>query len=277
MSETGRDAGFLRPGRRIVAIANQKGGVGKTTTAVNLAAALAAAGQEVLIVDLDPQGNASTALGLPAQSREVNVAALLLGEATVAQVRVASGVAGLSLCPANMDLLAAELALAGRPDRAGVLRAVLRGGGGGPGEGFVLIDCPPAMGLLTLNALVAADAVLVPLQAEFLALEGLSQLLLAVREVRQAHNPGLRIDGVVLTMVDQRNRLAQEVERDVRATLGPIVFDTVVPRNIRIPEAQSHGRSVLDHDPIARGSVAYRALAAEYLDRLSITLKGGEG
>jgi chromosome partitioning protein len=273
VSETDRDAAPLHPGRRIVAIANQKGGVGKTTTAVNLAAALSAAGQEVLIVDLDPQGNASTALGLPAQSRELNVAALLLGEATVAQVRVASGVAGLSLCPANMDLLAAELALAGRPDRAGVLRAVLRGGD--PGEGFVLIDCPPAIGLLTLNALVAADAVLVPLQAEFLALEGLSQLLLAVREVRQAHNPALRIDGVVLTMVDQRNRLAQEVERDARASLGPLVFDTVVPRNIRIPEAQSHGRSILDHDPNARGSVAYRALAAEYLGRLSIARKGG--
>jgi chromosome partitioning protein len=275
VSETGQAPAPVRRGRRIVAIANQKGGVGKTTTAVNLAAALSAAGREVLIVDLDPQGNASTALGLPAQARELNVAALLLGEATLAQVLVASGVAGLSLCPANMDLLAAELALAGRPDRAGVLRSVLRAGR--QGEGFVLIDCPPAMGLLTLNALVAADAVLVPLQAEFLALEGLSQLLLAVREVRQAHNPGLRIDGVVLTMVDQRNRLAQEVERDVRATLGPLVFDTVVPRNIRIPEAQSHGRSVLDHDPTARGSVAYRALAAEYLDRLSITLKGGEG
>lgn len=273
MSEGSPDRGAATLGGRVVAIANQKGGVGKTTTAVNLAAGLSALGEKVRIVDLDPQGNASTALGLTEKEREINVAHLLLGEATLAEASVASSVPGLSVCPANIDLLAAELQLAQRPDRASVLRTALRRDGL---EGHIcLIDCPPAIGVLTLNALVAADAVLVPLQAEFLALEGLSQLLLAVREVRQGYNPSLRIDGIALTMVDHRNRLAQEVERDARASLGPLVFDTVVPRNVRIPEAQSHGRSILDYDRNSRGAVAYRALAAEYLARLVLTNRGG--
>ena len=273
MSDRDRDRGGATRGGRIVAIANQKGGVGKTTTAVNLAAGLCALGEHVRIIDLDPQGNASTALGVTATEREINVAHLLLGEATLPQACVASSVPGLSVCPANMDLLAAELQLAGRSDRATVLRRALQAE---RLDGHILlIDCPPAIGVLTLNALVAADSVLVPLQAEFLALEGLSQLLLAVREVRQGYNPALRIDGIALTMVDHRNRLAQEVERDARASLGPLVFDTVVPRNIRIPEAQSHGRSILDYDRNSRGSIAYRALAAEYLERLAMANRGG--
>ena len=252
---------------RIVAITNQKGGVGKTTTAINLGAALAERGDRVLVVDLDPQGNASTGLGWNADARRATTYDLLLEDATLADVAVPTGVDGLHLAPATLDLASVDVELVTDARRTRKLRDRLRAPSVEElGFDYVLIDCPPSLSLLTINALVAADSALVPLQAEFFALEGLSQLLLTVREIRRGANPDIRIEGVVLTMVDRRNRLSLQVEADARETLGELVFETVIPRNVRLGEAPSHAMPALSYDPASQGSAAYRALAAE-LDR----------
>lgn len=255
-----------RPAKRpkIIAIANQKGGVGKTTTAINLGAALAEEGQTVLLVDLDPQGNASTGLGIAVEDREYTTYDLILDGAGLKKVLKETGTKGLWIAPATTDLSSADIEMAQHARRSTLLREALRR----PkmetyGFDYVLIDCPPALGLLTVNAMVAADSVLVPLQSEFFALEGLSQLMLTVREVRASANPDLRIEGVVLTMFDQRNNLSQQVETDARETLGELVFDTIVPRNVRLSEAPSYALPVLDFDPVSKGAMAYRALAQE--------------
>lgn len=256
---------------RIVAIANQKGGVGKTTTAINLAAALAERGIRVLVVDLDPQGNASTGLGIAAAARRRTSYDLMTGEEPLDRLALASPTDGVIIIPATTDLASADLEFYGREKRSFVLRDALRQPAlSRLGVGVVLIDCPPSLNLLTVNAMVAADAVVIPLQAEFFALEGLSQLMLTVREVRRTANPSLRIDGVVLTMVDTRNNLAQQVEADARETLGELVFATTIPRTVRISEAPSFGRPVLTHDRFSRGSEAYRRLAAEFIERAGL-------
>jgi chromosome partitioning protein len=247
---------------RILAIANQKGGVGKTTTAINLATALAAAGQKVLLVDFDPQGNASTGLGIDRADRSASSYDLLLGETPLDQVIAETGIPNLLLVPAGADLELAAL-----PRRNHKLRDVLRGAPALSLFRYVLIDCPPSLGLLTLNALVAADAVLVPLQCEFFALEGLSQLLRTIGVVRDRLNPTLDIEGIVLTMFDRRNRLSDQVADDVRKFLGNKVFDTVIPRNVRISEAPSHGKPALLYDHRCLGSQAYIQLAREMLKR----------
>ncbi len=253
---------------RIIAIANQKGGVGKTTTTINLGAALAERGKRVLLIDLDPQGNTSTGLGVASQERVVTSYDLLLGEATRDPIGIATGDSRMWLVPANTDLASADIELHAHEKRSFLLHDALRGATSvAVGFDYVLIDCPPSLNLLTVNAMVAADAVLVPLQAEFFALEGLSQLMMTIREVRAKANPGLRIEGIVLTMADMRNRLSQNVEADVRQTLGPLVFQAVVPRNVRISEAPSFARTILDYDPLSKGSQAYRALADELLLR----------
>lgn len=253
----------------VIAIANQKGGVGKTTTTINLGAALAEQGRTVLIVDLDPQGNASTGLGIGPEDREPSSYDLLTGEATLGQAARKTDVDGLSIVPATADLSSADIDLSARSSRTQLLRTALLGA---PAD-TILIDCPPALGLLTLNAMVAASSVLVPLQAEFYALEGLSQLMLTVREVRQAANPALRIEGVLLTMSDSRNNLSVQVEADARKTLGNLVFSTVIPRNVRVSESPSFGRPVIHYDAASKGSAAYRALATEFMARRN---KSGE-
>lgn len=253
---------------RIVAVANQKGGVGKTTTAINLAAALVEGGLRVLVVDLDPQGNASTGLGIGADSREMTSYDLLMDERPLADVMRTTRFPGLWVVPANADLASADMDLVANEKRSFLLHDALRHPAVEEAAlDVVLIDCPPSLSLLTVNALVAADAVLVPLQAEFFALEGLSQLMLTVREVRQSANPALRIEGVVLTMFDGRNRLSQQVEADVRGTLGELVFRTVIPRNVRVSEAPSFALPVLAYDSASKGSEAYRSLAAEIATR----------
>lgn len=249
---------------RIIAIANQKGGVGKTTTAINLAAALAEAGQKIAVVDLDPQGNASTGLGIAPEARSITSYDVLMGEASFQEGLIPTSVPGLSLIPADRDLASVDFEVANRPGRMQLLRGKLNDIG--PFD-FVLIDCPPALGHLTLNAMVAAGSVLVPLQAEFYALEGLSQLLTTVREVREKANPDLRIEGVLLTMSDNRNNLSQQVEADARHTLAGLVYQTVIPRNVRLSEAPSHAMPVLQYDPYSKGSSAYRDLAQEFLLR----------
>lgn len=252
------------PEARVVAIANQKGGVGKTTTAVNLGAALAELGHKVIIVDLDAQGNASTGLGIPPEKRELTVFDLLAGEETLAQCRQATDIENLSLVPSTSDLASADIQFSAQAGRTHLLRHKVRGI---QDVDFILIDCPPALGLLTLNAMVASDSILVPLQAEFYALEGLSQLLTTVREVRRSANPDLRIEGVLLTMADTRNNLSQQVEADARNTLSDLVYKTVIPRNVRLSEAPSHAMPVLNYDSASKGSGAYRSLAREFLDR----------
>ncbi len=256
------------PGPRIIAIANQKGGVGKTTTAINLGAALAEQGRQVLIVDVDPQGNASTGLGVGVKGRAKTTYDLIVDEAPLQDVVQITTVRNLFLAPATTDLSSADIELVANEKRSFLLHDALRQ----PGVDdyafdYILIDCPPSLNLLTVNAMVAAHAVLVPLQSEFFALEGLSQLLLTIREVRQAANPDLRIEGVVLTMHDQRNNLAQQVEADARANLGEIVFRTVVPRNVRLSEAPSFAKPVLEYDTGSKGAVAYRSLAREMIER----------
>jgi chromosome partitioning protein len=253
---------------RVVAIANQKGGVGKTTTAINLGAALAEEGWPVLIVDLDPQGNASTGLGIEADKRLVTTYDVLLDGVPLDEAVMATATPDLWIAPATTDLSSADIELVANERRSFLLRTAM-------GDkllsrfAYILIDCPPSLSLLTVNAMVAANSVLVPLQSEFFALEGLSQLMLTVRQVRQNANPDLRIEGVVLTMYDGRNNLAQQVEADARETLGELVFTTVVPRNVRISEAPSFAKPVLDYDPGSKGAVAYRALAREMVERHS--------
>ncbi len=250
---------------RIIAVANQKGGVGKTTTAINLATALAACGRQVLVFDLDPQGNASTGLGIDRRHRKVNTYNVLIDHATVASATVKTYVPGLSLVPSTADLSGAEVELVGMVRREYRLREVMAPAAAD--YDFILIDCPPALGLLTINAMTAADAVLVPLQCEFYALEGLSQLMRTIERVRGHLNPSLEIQGVVLTMFDRRNNLCGLVADDVRGHFGDKVYNTVIPRNVRVSEAPSHGLPVLLYDTHCAGSQAYISLASEVLKR----------
>jgi chromosome partitioning protein len=250
-----------------VVVANQKGGVGKTTTAINLATALAAIGWKVLLVDLDPQGNASTGLGVGQSQRERSSYDVLIGGASLAEAAVATRVPRLDLVPATVDLSGAEVEMVGLADRAHRLDEAFNSVPPGRWD-IVLIDCPPSLGLLTVNALVASRHLLVPLQCEFFALEGLSQLLQTVERIRVTFNPELAILGVALTMFDRRNNLSQQVGEDVRACLGDAVFDTVVPRNVRLSEAPSHGLPALIYDLRCPGSEAYVRLARELMARL---------
>lgn len=262
------------PTTRIVAVVNQKGGVGKTTTAINLAAALVEVGARVLVVDLDPQGNASTGLGISPSQRSMSTYDLLVEEVSPSQVIRQTAIEGLFLCPASTDLSSADIQLVSREKRSFLLHDALRQ----PevrafNLDYVLIDCPPSLNLLTLNGLVSAHSVLVPLQTEFFALEGLSQLMLTIREIRQTANPTLRIEGVLLTMHDTRNRLAQQVEADAREALGDLVFRTTIPRNVRVSEAPSFAQPVLSYDSSSKGAEAYRAFAREILQRNPLTPK----
>lgn len=259
---------------RILAIANQKGGVGKTTTAINLGTALAAVGEKVLIADLDPQGNASTGLGIERMSRKISTYDVVTGREALSAAVHSTGVPRLFVAPASLDLLGAELEIASRADRAFCLKNALmafeQGQNETPAEEritYALLDCPPSLNLLTVNALAAANSVVVPLQCEFFALEGLSQLLSTVEEVRNTLNPGLTIHGIVLTMFDQRNTLASQVVADVRGFMGDKVYETVIPRNVRVSEAPSHGKPVLLYDLKCSGSRAYLQLASEVIRR----------
>lgn len=258
----------LRP--RVIAIANQKGGVGKTTTTINLAAGLREFGYKVLVIDFDPQGNASTGLGVPAELRKKTSYDLLLEQALVLDLIQDSTVPGISVCPANADLASADIELVSSEKRSFLLSdAVSEAGFLAAGFDFVLVDCPPSLSLLTVNALVAAESVLVPLQSEFFALEGLSQLMLTIRDIRKSANPRLRIEGVLVTMTDSRNRLSQQVEADARANLGDMVFATTIPRNVRVSEAPSYAMPVLQYDSNSKGAEAYRRLAMEIISRRS--------
>lgn len=255
---------------RVLVLANQKGGVGKTTTAINLGTALAAIGEKVLIIDLDPQGNASTGLGIDRKSRVTSTYDVMTGEKSLFSVIQATAVPRLWLAPSTLDLLGVELEISGDKDRAFKMRTALRqmaATQGGEPFTYVLLDCPPSLNLLTINALSAADSVLVPLQCEFFALEGLSQLLSTVDQVRTSLNPDLTIHGVVLTMFDPRNNLAAQVVADVRQFMGDKVYDTIIPRNVRVSEAPSHGKPVLLYDLKCTGSQAYLKLASEVIQR----------
>ena len=256
---------------RILVLANQKGGVGKTTTAINLGTALAAIGERALIIDLDPQGNASTGLGIDRKSRIASTYDVLVGERTIAEVITPTAVPRLMIAPSTMDLLGVELEIAGDADRSYKLKDALKTFFARDNDDepitYILIDCPPSLNLLTINALAASDAVLVPLQCEFFALEGLSQLLKTVDQVRRSLNPALTIHGIVLTMFDPRNSLAGQVVADVRAFMGDKVYDTVIPRNVRVSEAPSHGKPVLLYDLKCAGSQAYLKLASEVIQR----------
>lgn len=251
-----------------VAIANQKGGVGKTTTAINIATALAAIGWRTLLLDLDPQGNASTGLGVSAGDRTTSSYDLLIEGLPPGQCAHKTSIPGLDVIPATQDLSGAEVELVGVEGRAERLREALARRGEGGRYDICFVDCPPSLGLLTLNALTAADTLLVPLQCEFFALEGLSQLLTTVERVQQQFNPNLGIVGIVLTMFDRRNRLTDQVAEDVRECLGSMVFESVIPRNVRLSEAPSHGLPALVYDHHCAGSRAYIALARELIGRL---------
>ncbi len=254
-------------GSRILAIANQKGGVGKTTTAINLATALAATGANVLLIDLDPQGNASTGLGFGRGQRQNGTYALLTDGLDLLNVQRATQIPNLWLVPSDPDLAGAEVELVGRDRREFRLRDALRPPQAGVGPAYILIDCPPSLGLLTLNGLTAADAVLVPLQCEFFALEGISQLMHTIDLVRRGLNPTLRLQGIVLTMHDKRNNLSEQVAADARGFFGNQVYDTMIPRNVRVSEAPSHGKPVLLYDFRSPGAQAYVRLATELLRR----------
>ncbi len=252
-----------------IAIANQKGGVGKTTTAINMATALAASGWRTLLIDLDPQGNASTGLGIKQSQRGSNSYNLLLGEATLQESYISTNVPGLDIVPATVNLSGAEVEMVDFQNRTHRMQSVLSDAEKSsiPWD-IVLMDCPPSLGLLTINALVAVDSILVPLQCEFFALEGLSQLLQTVDRIQQRFNPDLSILGVALTMYDRRARLTEQVAEDVRSCLGGLVFDTVIPRNVRLSEAPSHGVPALVYDHRCAGSEAYIQLARELIGRL---------
>ncbi|MCX7323816.1 MAG: ParA family protein [Hyphomicrobiales bacterium] len=253
---------------RVLALANQKGGVGKTTTAINLGTALAAIGERVLIIDLDPQGNASTGLGLDRKSRRSSTYDVMSAERSLPEVVHETAVPNLFIAPSTLDLLGVELEIASQRDRVTRLRnAIAQLPTGEDRFGYVLIDCPPSLNLLTINALTASDAVLVPLQCEFFALEGLSQLIATVEQVRTTLNPRLTIQGVVLTMYDPRNNLSGQVMADVRQFMGDKVYDTVIPRNVRVSEAPSYGKPALLYDLKCAGSQAYLKLASEVIQR----------
>ena len=256
---------MARPMTQIMAIVNQKGGVGKTTTAINLATAMAAAGKRVLVIDLDPQGNASTGLGIEDKDRQLSSYDLLIREEPLEQVIKASFVPGLDIVPSNIDLSGAEIEMVDLPECEFRLRNAIAHAIGG--YDYVLIDCPPALGFLTLNALTAAHTVLVPLQCEFYALEGLSNLMRTVERVKKSLNPSLELQGIVLTMYDRRNNLCGQVAEDVREFLGDKVYDTVIPRNVRVSEAPSYGKPVLLYDHQCAGAEAYIHLAGEMLRR----------
>ncbi len=264
----------LSPSLRVLVLANQKGGVGKTTTAINLGTALAAIGERVLIVDLDPQGNASTGLGINRRDRKFSTYDVLLGEETLDAVILPTAVPRLYIAPSTLDLLGVELEISTQKDRAFRLKAAIQRLEEGQNAWaekerltYILIDCPPSLNLLTINALAAAQSVVVPLQCEFFALEGLSQLLSTVEQVRSTLNQALTIHGIVLTMFDPRNNLANQVEADVRSFMGEKVYQTIIPRNVRISEAPSHGKPVLLYDLKCSGSQAYLKLASEVIQR----------
>ncbi len=253
------------PGRtRIIAVANQKGGVGKTTTVLNLATAIAVSGQKVLVIDLDPQGNASTGIDIPRSARTPGTYSLLIEARPVEDLILATQVPNLWIIPASPDLAGAEIELVNQPRREYRLREALRNVGG---YALIIIDCPPSLGLLTLNALIASSSILVPLQCEFFALEGLSQLVQTVERVKTDLNPTINLDGIVLTMYDKRNNLSELVAADARSFFGSRVYETVIPRNIRVSEAPSHGKPVLLYDVKSPGAQAYARLAAEFIRR----------
>lgn len=260
-------------GPRIIAVANQKGGVGKTTSAINLAAALVEYGCRVLVIDLDPQGNASTGLGIERDDRAFTTYDLLLDEAPLDDVIYRTATEDLFIVPATVDLSSADIELISNEKRSYLLHDALRQVAMDSYRfDYILVDCPPSLNILTVNAMVASHSVLVPLQSEFFALEGLSQLMLTVREVRQSANPDLRIEGIVLTMFDRRNNLSQHVEQDARDNLKELVFKTVIPRNVRLSEAPSFAMPVLSYDPQSKGAKAYRALAREILGKHGRTM-----
>jgi len=253
-------------GPKIIAVANQKGGVGKTTTTINLAAALAEKGERVLVIDLDPQGNASTGLGIALDEREFTTYELLLEDVDLEDVILKTSTENLFIVPATVDLSSADLELLTNEKRSFLLHDALRQTQMDVfGFTYILIDCPPSLNLLTVNAMIGAHSVLVPLQSEFFALEGLSQLMLTIREVRQTGNKDLRIEGVLLTMYDRRNNLSQQVEQDARDNLGDLVFKTMIPRNVRVSEAPSFAMPVLAYDTLSKGAQAYRDLADEII------------
>ena len=256
---------------KIISITNQKGGVGKTTTTINLASALAEQGFRVLIVDLDPQGNASTGLGVEPEDREFTTYELLVEDIALDEIILPTSQENISIIPATVDLSSADIS---NEKRSFLLYDALRQPAMDDfGFEFVLIDCPPSLNLLTVNAMVASHSVLIPLQSEFFALEGLSQLMMTIREVRETANPDLRIEGVVLTMYDSRNNLSQQVELDARDNLGDLVFTTIIPRNVRVSEAPSYALPVLQYDPTSKGAQAYRSLAVEVLNNNKLPTK----
>ena len=252
----------------MISVANQKGGVGKTTTAINLGAALASTGKKVLIIDLDAQGNASTGLGVSQKSRQTSMYDVIVNEMLISEIIRDTDVSNLSIAPSTTDLSSADLQLANIDNRTIKLKnAIMKLGGEKLNWDYILIDCPPTLGLLTINAFAASKSVIVPLQAEFFALEGLSQLILTIREVRESINNTIKIEGILLTMYDRRNNLSVQIEEDVRQNLGQLVYETVIPRNVRLSEAPSFSLPAMIYDHKCAGSIAYQKLAAEFLVR----------